>query len=98
MKELAQIRRAMGLTQKQLAEKAGVDQATISKIETTPSYNYTAEMITKLAEALNVEAAELFGLTELQARIIAAIRSIDDPAQQAAAVLVLETMAASKRQ
>lgn len=96
MRELAQIRRLRGLTQQQLAEKAGIDQATISKIERDAGYNYTADTIKRIADALDVEQAELFGLPELQARVLAAIRSIDDPERRQAALVVLESMAAAK--
>lgn len=97
MKELAGIRKSQGLTQQQLADKAGTDQATISKIEQDNGYNYTADMISRLSVALNVEPAELFGLSELQARIVKAVRQIEDPAQRAAAIVVLESMAGPKR-
>lgn len=97
MKKLAQIRRARGLTQQQLAELAGLDQATISKIERDAAYNFTADTISKLSAALKVEPAELFGLPELQARVIEALRAIQDPERQRAAILVLESMA-GKRQ
>lgn len=96
MNELANIRRLRKLTQKQLADIAGIDQATISKIE-RGGYNYTADMIQRLSEALQVEQAELFGLSELQARLVAAIRAIEDPAQRAAALVVIESMASKPR-
>lgn len=96
MNELRTLRRARRLTQKQLAELAGIEQATISKIESGTDYNYTRDTIQRLSAALDVEPAELFGLPELQTRVLQAIRSILDPAQQAAAMLVLETMANSK--
>lgn len=96
MKQLSALRKARGLTQKQLAEMAGTDQATISKIEKQSGYNYTHETIVRIAEALDVEPAELFGLSELQERVIRALRSIDDPEKQQAALLVLESMAKTK--
>lgn len=96
MKKLSALRKARGLTQQQLAEMAGTDQATVSKIESASGYNYTHDMITRIAEALKVEPAELFGLTELQERVIQAFRSIEDPEKQQAAIVVLESMAKSK--
>jgi len=93
MKELGNLRRAKGLTQTQLAEMAGVDQATISKLESGTGYNYTAELLAKLVSALKVEPAELFGLPDLHQRVLDAIRAIEDPDRQAAALVVLETMA-----
>lgn len=96
MKKLSDIRRARGLTQKQLADMAGTDQATISKIERGSGYNYTHDTIVRIADALKVEPAELFGLSELQERVIRALRSIDDPDRQQAALVVLESMAKSK--
>ncbi len=93
MKKLAEIRKSKGLTQAQLADMAGVDQATISKIERNESYNYTADAIRRLSKALKVEPAELIGMPELQQRIVRAIREISDPNQQEAALVVLESMA-----
>lgn len=96
MKNLPVLRKARGLTQKQLAEMAGTDQATISKIESLHGYNYTYEIIVRISEALGVEPAELFGLSELQERVIRALRSIDDPDKQQAALIVLESMSKKK--
>lgn len=97
MRELGNIRRRRGLTQQQLADKADVDQGTISKIETEKGYNYTADMIERLALALDVEPAELFGLPELQTRVVNAIRAISDPTRQAAVLVVVESMADPKK-
>lgn len=94
MKALATIRRRRRLTQAQLAEMAGLDQGTISKIENEDKgYNYTADIIQKLSAALNVEPAELFGLSELQQRAIDLLRSIEDPHDREAAMRMLEAMA-----
>lgn len=93
MKRLALIRKSRRLTQQQLSEMVGLDQATISKIERSDSsYNYTADVINKLCSALDVEPAELFGLPDLQQRVIDALRAIKDPARQEAALIVLESM------
>lgn len=96
MKKLSELRKARGLTQQQLAEMAGTDQATVSKIENVKGYNYTHDMIIRISEALKVEPAELFGLSDLQERVIHALRSIDDPEKQQAAIVVLESMAKGK--
>lgn len=76
---------------------AGIDQGTISKIERNPDYNYTNEMIQKLSEALQVTAAELMGLPELQAKVLEALQAINDPERQAAALVVLESMASQSK-
>jgi transcriptional regulator with XRE-family HTH domain len=97
MKNLAEIRKAKGLTQQQLGDLVGLDQATISKMERTErGYNYTAEAIHAIALVLKVEPAELFGLPELQKRVLRAISQIEDPARREAVLLVIEAMA-SKR-
>ena len=96
MKNLAKIRKAKHLTQAQLGEIVGLNQATISKIERDDgSYNYTAEVIHLIADALQVAPAELFGLPELQQRALNALASITDPDERLAALTVLEAM--SKR-
>lgn len=90
MQNLRAIREAHGLTQSQLAEKAGVNQATISKIENGTA-NFTSDMVAKLASALNVSEAELFGLPELHRRVLKAINQLDE-GQREAALVVLEAM------
>lgn len=92
MENLRSIRKLRNLTQEQLGEISGVDQATISKLESGKS-NFTMDMARKLASGLKIEPVELFSLPELQMRAIRALREITDPERQRAAVLVLETMA-----
>ena len=93
MKNVRALRLARGLTQVQLAEMAGVNQATVSKAE-RGELNTTMETITAIANALRVEPVELFDLPELQARALAAISAIG-PERRAAALVVLEAMAKS---
>lgn len=50
---LAQARRAQGLTQMQLAERAGIDQAVVSRVERGRA-NATLDLVADLAEALGV--------------------------------------------
>ncbi len=55
--EVPRIRRALGLTQAQLAKRAGVSQSAVAKIErgtTSPSY----EVVRRLFECLEAERAE----------------------------------------
>ncbi len=57
LEEIPRIRRAVGLTQAQLAKRAGVSQSAVAKIErgtTSPSY----EVVRRLFECLNAERAE----------------------------------------
>ena len=91
MKKLRDFRRARGLTQVQLAELAGVNQATVSKVE-RGEMNVTVDTIMLLAAALDVQPVQLFDLPELQARALAALSNID-PARRDAALVVLEAMA-----
>lgn len=91
MKNVRALRQARGLTQAELAELAGVNQATVSKAE-RGEMNITMDKIVALAAALNVEPVQLFDLPELQARALAAISAID-PERRAAALVVLEAMA-----
>ena len=96
MKELSKIRKSKHLTQAQLADMAGVNQGTIAKIEGNPDYNFTADLLYQLAAALKVEPAELIGLPDLHARAISALGAISDPDRQAAALVVLESMASKQ--
>jgi len=91
MQNLKHLRTLRGLTQEQLADKADVNQATISKIEKGTA-NFTLDMIQRIAAALNVSPAELFELRDLQRRTLDAINAID-PDKRNAALVVLEAMA-----
>lgn len=95
MQNLKNIRTARGLTQEQLADKADVNQATISKIE-KGSANVTLDMIQRLATALDVSPAELFEMRDLQRRVLEAVNAID-PGKRDAALVVLEAMAQPRR-
>lgn len=91
MKNVRALRISKGLTQAQLAELAGVNQATVSKLERGET-NITIDKIEAIAAALRVEPVQLFDLPELQARALAALSAID-PARRDAALVVLEAMA-----
>jgi len=92
MRMLATIRELRGLSQVQLAEMAGCTQATISRIE-AGKVKPGLDLIEALAFALNVPPGALFALTELQARVMAALSDLP-PDQQRAALTVIEAMAA----
>lgn len=91
MKNVRTLRQARGLTQVELADLAGVNQATVSKLERGET-NITIDKIEAIATALKVEPVQLFDLPELQARALAALSAID-PARRDAALIVLEAMA-----
>jgi transcriptional regulator with XRE-family HTH domain len=61
--KIAGLRRAAGYTQAQLAERAGVQTAHISRIE-TGKRGVSIEVISTIAQALDVELHELFRLQE----------------------------------
>lgn len=96
MDNLARIREARGLSQNQLADMIGANQATISKIESGAG-NPTLSMINRIAKALAVEPHQLFSMTRLQQRVLDAISQIDDPARREAAVIVIESMAVNRQ-
>lgn len=77
MNGLRRIRRAKGLTQIQLAELAGVDQATISKIE-SGKRGGSLETYAILADAMKVSLADLFAddLDEGEKLILNAFRHL----------------------
>lgn len=52
-------RQALGLKQGELAERAGIDQATVSRIERNRQDNPTVETVERLARALGVSASQL---------------------------------------
>ena len=92
MKNLARIRDSRGLTQTQLADMVGANQATISKIEKGVG-NPTLSMIQRIADALKCDPADLFNTSGLRLRVLAALEAIDDPARAEADAVVLESMA-----
>lgn len=57
---LANFRKKEGITQTELAQKAGVSRATIAAIETGKSKTVTLDTINKLATALNAKPSEIF--------------------------------------
>lgn len=91
VKNLRRIRQAQGLSQTQLADKAGVSQPTVSKLE-NGNLNATLENIYAIADALKVHPVQLFELPELQSRALSALGRIEAD-QLEAALVVLETMA-----
>lgn len=93
MENLKRIRRSQGLSQIELAEKAGVSQGLISRMERGDA-NPTLDVIEAVAAALNVPPPLLFGLPEFQLEAILALSRMDD-LTQASALLVLKKMAAN---
>lgn len=57
--ELKKYRRIAGLTQQQLADKAGVDATLISRLERGERQTASYETVVRLARALNLEPHEL---------------------------------------
>ena len=56
--EIADARKAAGLTQKQLGEKLGLPQSQISRIERSPDHT-TVRTMKKIAKALGVDVSAL---------------------------------------
>lgn len=57
--ELKKYRRIAGLTQQQLADKAGVDKTIVSRLERGERRSASYETTVRLARALNLEPDEL---------------------------------------
>ncbi|MEW9920020.1 helix-turn-helix domain-containing protein [Marimonas sp. MJW-29] len=88
MKNLERIRKERGITQVVLAERSGVKQATISRIEKGVN-NPSLAVAERIAEALGVSMVELFGLPELEEQtFLEAFRSAT-PEQRAAIITLL---------
>lgn len=87
MKNLARIRKDKHLTQIALAERAGVKQATISRIEKGVN-NPSLEVAEKIAQALGVNVVELFGLPELEQTVLQKFREAS-PERRAALLTLL---------
>lgn len=65
-KKLANLRKARGLTQKQLADATGVSRRVITYYENGETPYPPAHLIKPIAKALKVSADELLGLTDLK--------------------------------
>jgi transcriptional regulator with XRE-family HTH domain len=63
--ELKILRRVARLTQRQLAKKAGVDESTISLIESGKRQNMSHDTAVRIARALNLTAEELFPVDDI---------------------------------
>lgn len=96
MTRMAAIRKAQGLTQRQLADKIGANQGTISKIEKGIG-NPTQDILVRIASALGVELIELFDIGDLQARALDALARMPEEKRRAA-LMVLEAMASQDGQ
>lgn len=57
---LREMREQLGLTQVELAERAGIDQTTVSKLELGTMQNPSWPVVAKLARALGVNPEDLF--------------------------------------
>ena len=60
---LRELRDAAGLTQRQLAAKVGIRQATISDLENGHSQRIDLSLVDRLAKVLGVKPGELFEQT-----------------------------------
>jgi transcriptional regulator with XRE-family HTH domain len=88
MQHLSRIRKAKRLTQTRLAEAAGCNQATISKLERGDK-NVTLDLIERIARVLGVAPWELFGIDELRQRYLSALERAS-PAKRQAVLMLLE--------
>lgn len=75
---LAQTRHALGVTQVELAAKSGVEQGTISKIE-TGRMNPSTDLLGKLAAGLGVHIIDLFASRDaLELQLLDEFRGKDE--------------------
>lgn len=92
MNNIASLRKAKGLSQSDLAEMAGVEQPTISRME-RGSDSVTLRVFTSVADALGVQLADLFvDRTSAEQSLIEVYRSLPEDRKrgwQEMALLVL---------
>lgn len=83
MNNVKKMRRAKGLTQAQLAELAGVEQATVSRLERN-DVRITMRQIHMIADALGASLSELFAndRSEAESVLVEAFRSLPPDRQQ----------------
>lgn len=83
---IRELRKARGLTQIDLAELCGREQATISNVET--GRGGTLETLRRIAEALEVEVVDLFSPSPRAAQIRELVEQINRLAPEDQAMLV----------
>jgi transcriptional regulator with XRE-family HTH domain len=93
---IAAKRKMMGLSQRQLADQIGLNNATISKLEKDPSLEPDIRTIRLLAEALGLDYNYLLSLNETidddpDMRIIARAKGNMSPEQQKEMMSMLRT-------
>ena len=93
---IAAKRKMMGLSQRQLAEMIGLNNATISKLEKDPSLDPDIRTIQLLAEALGLDYAYLLSLNETieddkDLRIIARAKNNMSPEERKEMMRILRT-------
>lgn len=60
---LREIRQAKGLSQRELAKRAGLRRATIAKAETGKTKGIDYDTLSRLADVLDIAPGDLFGRT-----------------------------------
>lgn len=93
---IAAKRKLMGLSQRQLAEKTGINNVTISKIEKDPTLVPDTRTLQLLAQALGLDYSYLLTLNEVIAddrdlRIIARAKNSLSPEDQTRMMEMLRT-------
>ena len=93
---IAAKRKKLGLSQRQLAEQVGLNNATISKLEKDPSLEPDIRTLQKLAEALGLDYNYLLTLNETipddpNLRIIARAKSNMSPEEQEKMMSMIRT-------
>lgn len=63
---IKEMREKAGLTQEQLAKKAGVSRVTIAMLETKDDFNTTTKTLLKIADALDTTVDALFFANRVQ--------------------------------
>jgi transcriptional regulator with XRE-family HTH domain len=91
VKRLRELRRAAGLTQIQLAEKAGLTQPFISRLERGETGVSVSNMVA-MAIAMGVRPSDLLDQSSAQSRLLAAIDNLPEDQQETAAD-ILEALA-----
>lgn len=71
-RRIAAVRELRDMTQQQLADKAGVNQVTIARIETAKTKHVLLETMVAIAEALGVGVDDLVGRDDQVGKLLAA--------------------------
>ena len=76
---IKEVRKAKGMTQKELAEKLGVTPQAVSQFENSDGSKFNYSTLTNIAEALECSVDDLLEFDEVMSQVIKNVSHLDPP-------------------